>query len=189
MALAPRYSEKYPDDSSCDPGNPLPLLLSIPRINDYRGGQSLLGLGDIVLPGLLISFAARLDESKRLVAGLTNINICKLPVHWYNGYLLPLVVAYAVGLFFANLAVVLMQRGQPALLYLVPACLGTMVFVGRGELGELWKGPQVIKVADRLAAHRPNPQSPPTEERSVEIVDPSTESSPTSEAGSTRSIL
>ena len=43
------------------------MLLSIPKIGNFRGGADLLGLGDIVLPGLLTSFAARLDEAKRLV--------------------------------------------------------------------------------------------------------------------------
>jgi signal peptide peptidase-like protein 2B len=40
-------------------------------------------------------------------------------------------VAYAIGLFMANAAVYIMEMGQPALLYLVPCCLGTMVCMGR----------------------------------------------------------
>eukprot|EP00978_Attheya_sp_CCMP212_P029027 scaffold101748_cov59-Attheya_sp.AAC.2 len=63
----PNFCEKYPDGKDCQGGDPLPMLLTIPRINDYRGGAALLGLGDIVLPGLLISFAARLDAAKALV--------------------------------------------------------------------------------------------------------------------------
>ena len=39
----------------------------IPWFNDYRGGFSMLGLGDIILPGLLISFAARFDSARALV--------------------------------------------------------------------------------------------------------------------------
>mmetsp|Transcript_14705 Transcript_14705/g.30404 ORF Transcript_14705/g.30404 Transcript_14705/m.30404 type:complete len:259 (+) Transcript_14705:1-777(+) len=45
------------------------MLFSIPRLFDYFGGSSMLGLGDIVLPGLLLSFAARLDAA-RLVCAL-----------------------------------------------------------------------------------------------------------------------
>ena len=152
------FCEKYPDDSRCEGGNPLPLLLTIPRINDYRGGSSLLGLGDIVIPGLLVAFGARLDDARRLVGSLTNRNIT-VPKHFYNGYLFPLVVAYGVGLLAANIAVVLMQRGQPALLYLVPACLGTVFIVGRSELGELWRGPEVIRTADRITRLDPTPAS------------------------------
>ena len=35
------------------------MLLLLPRIDDYTGGYTMLGLGDIVLPGLLVAFAAR----------------------------------------------------------------------------------------------------------------------------------
>ena len=60
--------------------------------------------------------------------------------------------AYAVGLAMANAAVYLMQMGQPALLYLVPCCLGTMVYIGHraGELKDLWEGPRVIRSVDAL---------------------------------------
>ena len=66
---------------------------------------------------------------------------------------MPLTTAYAVGLLFANLAVVWLNGGQPALLYLVPSCLGTMIYVGWHELGELWKGPQVLCWADNLVRY------------------------------------
>ena len=64
-------------------------------------------------------------------------------------------VAYAIGLFMANAVVYLMQMGQPALLYLVPCCLGTMVYIGyrAGELKDLWEGPRVIRSVDRLMYH------------------------------------
>jgi signal peptide peptidase-like protein 2B len=64
----PMWCEKYPSDPGCRGGDPLPMLLTVPRLFDYEGGASLLGLGDIVLPGLLLSFAARLDAAKCLVA-------------------------------------------------------------------------------------------------------------------------
>lgn len=41
----------------------LPMLLELPRLGDYRGGYAMLGLGDIVIPGLLLSFAHRYDVS------------------------------------------------------------------------------------------------------------------------------
>ena len=41
----------------------LPMLLEIPRLWDYTGGYAMLGLGDIVIPGLLLSFAHRFDVS------------------------------------------------------------------------------------------------------------------------------
>ena len=43
-----------------------------------------------------------------------------------------------------------MHMGQPALLYLVPTCLGTMCYIGwrRKELQQLWDGPRVLRAAD-----------------------------------------
>lgn len=44
------WCEKYyrTDRANCAGGDPLPMLLTIPRLFDYEGGSSLLGLGDIV---------------------------------------------------------------------------------------------------------------------------------------------
>jgi Signal peptide peptidase len=160
----PSWCEKYPDDANCQGGDPLPMLFTVPRIGDYQGGASLLGLGDIVLPGLLLSFAARLDAAKQLLGvisggnGSTTAYTCQEDKCWgafrfcNGGYFAPLVVAYAVGLFMANSAVYLMNMGQPALLYLVPCCLGTIGYMGwrRKELKDLWHGPKVIRTADTL---------------------------------------
>lgn len=174
----PLWCEKYPADKNCQGGDPLPMLFTIPRINDYQGGSSLLGLGDIVLPGLLLSFAARFDAAKSLLGvlgggnGALNSNACperKLCGDCRlcsGGYLPPMIVAYAIGLFMANAAVYLMHMGQPALLYLVPCCLGTIVYMGwrRGELQDLWDDPKSIRAADAIlygettsASHAPLP--------------------------------
>ena len=58
--------------------------------------------------------------------------------------------AYAVGLSMANAAVYWMDMGQPALLYLVPCCLGMVLLIGwrRRELTDLWEGSRVIRTAD-----------------------------------------
>ncbi len=166
---SPEWCEKYPDDKNCQGGDPLPMLFTIPRIFDYRGGSSLLGLGDIVLPGLLLSFAARFDEAKRLLGtirggsrghpdSLRRNIFRKICCCCNGGYFAPVVVAYAVGLAMANAAVYLMNYGQPALLYLVPCCLGTIVFLGfrRGELKEFWETPKAIQAADSILHGEPS---------------------------------
>lgn len=138
----------------------------------------MVGLGDIVLPGLLVSFAARFDAARELVTKCSQISnvrigegvsgetndsgdgassrcryhfgrICKA---LSSGYFGPLVVAYAVGLLVTYISVWMTKKGQPALLYIVPACLGTIFFLGwrRRELSELWQGPKVMKKADRM---------------------------------------
>lgn len=52
----------------------------------------------------------------------------------------------------ANMAVYLMNMGQPALLYLVPCCVGTMAFMAwrRHELNSLWEGPKAIRTVDAM---------------------------------------
>ena len=117
------------------------------------------------MPGLLVSLAARLDAAKSLLGliggGNGAINSYGCPEHSRygggcsvcgGGYFVPSVIAYAVGLLMANMAVYLMNMGQPALLYLVPCCLGTMSFMAwrRNELHSLWEGPKSIRIVDEL---------------------------------------
>jgi hypothetical protein len=47
-STADDFCFKYPEDKACKGIDFLPMLLLVPRINDYTGGSSLLGLGDIV---------------------------------------------------------------------------------------------------------------------------------------------
>ncbi|EPS62800.1 hypothetical protein M569_11991, partial [Genlisea aurea] len=108
-------------------GESIPLLLRVPRIADPYGGYNMIGFGDIIFPGLLVSFAFRFDRE------------CKKTV--LNGYSLWLSIGYGVGLLFTYLGLYLMSgQGQPALLYLVPCTLGSCMVLGlaRGEFGKLW---------------------------------------------------
>lgn len=161
------FCEKYPTDSNCDK-KPLPMLFAIPRINDYRGGLSMLGLGDIVLPGLLCCFAARLDGSKSLLKSLRirQVAVRRGFVHirqflppkrafcarLFSGYFFQIILAYAIGLLAATLAVYLMQKGQPALMYIVPLTLTVLVIRGHvhGQLSSLWSGPARLVNADEV---------------------------------------
>ncbi|KAL0373668.1 UNVERIFIED_CONTAM: Signal peptide peptidase-like 4 [Sesamum radiatum] len=49
----------------------IPMLLKIPRLFDPWGGYSIIGFGDIILPGLLVAFSLRYDwlAKKSLKAG------------------------------------------------------------------------------------------------------------------------
>ncbi|KAA8520838.1 hypothetical protein F0562_011511 [Nyssa sinensis] len=105
----------------------VPMLLKIPRMFDPWGGYSIIGFGDILLPGLLIAFSLRYDwlAKKNLRAG----------------YFLWAMFAYGLGLLITYVALNLMDgHGQPALLYIVPLTLGTLFMLGRkrGELKILW---------------------------------------------------
>nr|ADE76315.1 unknown [Picea sitchensis] len=105
----------------------IPMLLKIPRLYDPWGGYSIIGFGDILLPGLLIAFALRYDwAAKKSLQG---------------GYFLWSMIGYGFGLFMTYVALNLMDgNGQPALLYIVPCTLGTVLTLGwlRGELSNLW---------------------------------------------------
>lgn len=113
-------------------GESIPMLIKIPRLNDEFGGFSLLGLGDIALPGLFVSFVMRFDYMhSKLVS--------------FKSYFLIASVGYMFGLIFTFLGLYVMQSGQPALLYIVP-CLLLPVFSAawiRGDLSSLWDGPEI----------------------------------------------
>ncbi|KAL8053864.1 hypothetical protein ABFS82_05G103600 [Erythranthe guttata] len=105
----------------------IPMLLKIPRLFDPWGGYSIIGFGDILLPGLLVAFSLRYDwlANKSLRAG----------------YFLWAMFAYGLGLLITYVALNLMDgHGQPALLYIVPFTLGTFLALGRkrGDLKILW---------------------------------------------------
>lgn len=84
--------------------------------------HSILGLGDIVLPGLLLAFLKRFDAVRGKGYWKTGL----------AGYLLGLTAAVAMGFW--------TESGQPALLYIVPATIGLVVLhsLARGEFDELW---------------------------------------------------
>ncbi|XP_024971781.1 signal peptide peptidase-like 3 isoform X1 [Cynara cardunculus var. scolymus] len=108
-------------------GESIPMVLRFPRLSDPWGGYGVLGFGDILFPGLLLSFTVRYDKAKKRT--------------WKDGYFLWLAVGYACGLLLTYLGLYLMDgHGQPALLYLVPCTLGTCIVLGvvRGEMKELW---------------------------------------------------
>lgn len=47
-------------DNSGEDG--IPMLLKIPRMFDTWGGYSIIGFGDIILPGLLVAFSLRFEH-------------------------------------------------------------------------------------------------------------------------------
>jgi hypothetical protein len=119
------------------PGERMPVLFMVPRF-DFGGGYAMLGLGDVVMPGLLVTFALRYDIATRAPRFLCGPRCGP-------SYYAVLAVGYALGLLLALLANVLGWtfngvRGQPALLYLVPCTLGPLALAAaaRGELRAMW---------------------------------------------------
>ncbi|XP_012659931.1 signal peptide peptidase-like 2B isoform X1 [Otolemur garnettii] len=114
----------------------LPMVLKVPRLNSSPLALcdrpfSLLGFGDILVPGLLVAYCHRFD----------------IQVQSSRVYFVACTIAYGIGLLVTFMALALMQRGQPALLYLVPCTLVTSFAVAlwRRELGVFWTGSGFVK--------------------------------------------
>jgi len=111
----------------------LPMVLRVPHLSHqpsricYVHTYSLLGFGDILVPGLLVSYAHSFD----LVSGIK-----------YKLYWLLTTTAYILGLIATFISLFLMNSAQPALLYLVPFTLVPTILVAwlRGDLPAMWEG-------------------------------------------------
>lgn len=110
----------------------LPITITVPRLyNPYVScgeSYSMLGFGDIILPGLLVSYCLNFD--------MRTSNKYTYFIVSATGYVVGLICTY-VGLYALRMA-------QPALLYLVPCCLGSVLITGwiKKDLKQLWNGPK-----------------------------------------------
>ncbi|XP_056279719.1 minor histocompatibility antigen H13 isoform X2 [Pseudoliparis swirei] len=87
---------------------------------------AMLGLGDIVIPGIFIALLLRFDVSLKKNSR----------TYFYTSFL-----AYIFGLGLTIFVMHTFKHAQPALLYLVPACVGFPVVVAliKGELTEMFR--------------------------------------------------
>lgn len=122
---------KVATGSSSKTNEKLPMVFQVPRLTQDALSAcplpySLLGFGDIIIPGLLVTHNHYFD----------------LRVNSRRVYYIVTCIGYAVGLIITFIALALMETGQPALLYLVPCTLLPTYFVGciRGEVKQLWSG-------------------------------------------------
>uniref|UniRef100_A0A3B4WH06 Signal peptide peptidase-like 2A n=1 Tax=Seriola lalandi dorsalis TaxID=1841481 RepID=A0A3B4WH06_SERLL len=120
-------------DASGEKVSPLlPVVMRVPRFSAWAqnlcGMQfSILGYGDIIVPGLLVAYCSRFDV-------------------WINSskkiYFVSCCIAYLLGMILTFVVMLLSGMGQPALLYLVPFTLITSAVVAgcRGEMRQFWAG-------------------------------------------------
>ncbi|XP_039276497.1 minor histocompatibility antigen H13 [Nilaparvata lugens] len=87
---------------------------------------AMLGLGDIVVPGIFIALLLRFDNSLQRNS----------KTYFYSTF-----IAYIAGLAVTMFVMHVFKHAQPALLYLVPACLGTPMIVAilKGDLTALFQ--------------------------------------------------
>jgi len=124
----------------------LPLKLVFPRSfwnvsqENFRSQYLMIGLGDLAIPGMLLSLVLCFDHRK--VREHDNEGTFSRG----NKYIQVGGCGYAVGMIAALAAGLLSQSAQPALLYLVPSTLGSILCAAwaQGELAELWSGPRPI---------------------------------------------
>jgi len=96
---------------------------------------SLLGLGDIVIPGFFLSLLLRFDaENAKMPTNKVDIRQSFPKPYFYSA-----MIAYVLGLGVTLFVMIYFQAAQPALLYLVPACLGSsfLCAIVRGEVSAL----------------------------------------------------
>merc|ERR1711972_1035563 len=114
----------------------LPMVLKVPHLTAEKlipsvcnigVSYSLLGFGDILVPGLLISYCHAFD----LLSGTPK-----------KIYFTSVVIAYGAGLLITFMGLKLMEVAQPALLYLVPCTLipPLLISICRKEFKALWTG-------------------------------------------------
>lgn len=111
----------------------VPIKLLWPKSMTFatERGFTMLGLGDVVIPGLFIALALRYDQTRaeKTTSSLT------------RPYFFITLTAYVVGLITTMTVMHTLGRAQPALLYLSPACMLSFVAtaVVRGEVEDVWR--------------------------------------------------
>jgi len=108
-----------------------PRSLSIDEVTGKHNDLSLLGLGDIVIPGFFIALMLRFDAENAKIPPTPTDMHASFPKPYFHSCL----VGYILGLATTLFIMIYFNHAQPALLYLVPACLGSTLLCGavRGE--------------------------------------------------------
>ncbi|CAC5357834.1 SPPL3 [Mytilus coruscus] len=105
---------------------------------------SMLGLGDIVMPGLLLCFVLRYDAYKKSQTISVDTGVPPPPTYVQRlTYFHCSLVGYFLGLLTATVSSEVFKAAQPALLYLVPFTLLpllTMAYL-KGDLRRMWHEP------------------------------------------------
>ncbi|KAJ3570962.1 hypothetical protein NP233_g4061 [Leucocoprinus birnbaumii] len=136
-----------------------PIKLLWPKSLSLAGetGYTMLGLGDIVIPGTFVALALRYDHYRHTKGSQTTSgNVVKFSKPYFHAAL----IAYAMGLVMTMTVMHVFHAAQPALLYLSPACVLSFAFTAlrRGELKEAWNwndGQEEAKKVNKAAGSAP----------------------------------
>ncbi|KAF9581148.1 hypothetical protein BGW38_001943 [Lunasporangiospora selenospora] len=110
------------------------LFFGLPAGESYQ--FAMLGLGDIVIPGVFVALCLRFDQH---LAGTKNPSLGR-STRFSKPYFTACFIAYMLGLGTTIYVMHTFKAAQPALLYLSPACILSVLFVGliRGEIKEVF---------------------------------------------------
>ncbi|KAH9895127.1 signal peptide peptidase-domain-containing protein [Cubamyces lactineus] len=110
---------------------PIKLLWPKSLFFTAERGYTMLGLGDVVIPGMFVAMALRYDYHR--AAQRQSPTVSKV-------YFITTLSAYATGLFATMTVMHVFRKAQPALLYLSPACILSFLILSlaRGEFKEAW---------------------------------------------------
>jgi minor histocompatibility antigen H13 len=135
----------------------VPIKLTFPR-NLWTTGTmefSMLGLGDIVIPGIFVALLLRLDAhvARTRARKSENDPLPPIPRSFPTPFFNWVYAGYVIGLVSTIVVMHVFKAAQPALLYLVPSCIGSSLLCGlvRGELSLLWNYSEEDTDADKEA--------------------------------------
>ncbi|WFD25594.1 hypothetical protein MNAN1_000557 [Malassezia nana] len=125
------------------PRNLLPALLAV---REHGWGAwpawkfSLLGLGDIVVPGVFVALALHFDQYLASTRQ-PSVSFDRFYYRFAKPYFTACIIGYVVGLVLTMIVMHVFQTGQPALLYLSPSCslAAALVAWRRGEIQTMWR--------------------------------------------------
>jgi len=112
-----------------------PIKVTFPKdLTAEKLQFTMLGLGDIVIPGVFVALCLRFDQWRRMKDDVQNMKTAR---DFSRPYFMACFAAYCLGLVTTVVVMHTFQAAQPALLYLSPACVGSVLLTGivRGELG------------------------------------------------------
>ncbi|QLQ78160.1 hypothetical protein HG537_0A04070 [Torulaspora globosa] len=120
----------------------LPLKLSLPsRFNTVLNNFefSILGLGDIILPGIFIALCYKYDIWRWHYMN-TDTEFHLLNWHYIGKYFTTALLSYILALATCMSALTIFETAQPALLYIVPFLLVSTLTTAwvSGDLGQFW---------------------------------------------------
>ena len=134
-----------------------PIKLLFPKALPVNSSEdlSLLGLGDIVIPGIFISLCLRFDFLNHFEYESPNRSFEDVKKSFSNAskpYFWASMIGYLVAILATILVMFIFNHGQPALLYLVPGCIGSVLLCGfmRKEVSDIWNYNETEEMVELL---------------------------------------